>query len=118
MGFASLNPSTGYPSSRLRTQMKLRELAVLGPDPAHRAAARAHHHRLGLDHAFAETYPLEQRAGGDAGCREQAVAPHHVLDLVFLARVLDAHPGGALAFFLGVEHEAPLHLAADAGERR
>src|SRR5580700_2072983 len=101
----------------LRARMKPCELPVLGPDPAHRAAARAHHHRLGLDRAVAESYPLEQRAGGDAGCGEQAVASHHVLDPVFLARVLDAHPGGALALFVGVEHEAPLHLAADAGER-
>src|SRR5215469_1065609 len=115
MGFASLNPSYGYYGPHLPAQMKLPELAVLGPDPAHRAAARAHYHRLGLDHALAEPYPLEQRACSDAGCREQAVASHHVLDLVFLARVLDAHPGGPLALFLGVEHETPLHLAADAG---
>src|SRR5690349_1337781 len=99
-------------------QLELAEFAVLGPDPAHRAGGRAHHHGLGLDHVLLEAHALQQRSGGDAGCREHAVALHHVADAVDLARILDAHLAGALALLLGVEHQAALHLSADAGERR
>src|SRR5580692_12612613 len=99
-------------------QLELVEIPVLGLDPAHCAGGRAHHHGLGLDDAGPEAHALQQRAGGDAGRREYAVALHHVVHRVFLARILDAHLAGALALFLGVEHEAALDLPADAGERR
>ena len=62
--------------------------------------------------------PAQHRAVGDAGRGEQAVAAHHVLHLVVLARIGDAHLGGALALLLGVEHQPALHLAADAAQRR
>src|SRR5262249_54889645 len=71
--------------------MKLFELAVLASDPPHRAGDRAHHHRLGFDHILTKPHPVEQRTVGDAGRGEQAIALHHVSDLVLLARGLDAH---------------------------
>src|ERR1700719_4665914 len=46
------------------------------------------------------------------------VAAHHVLDQIFLARILDAHLGGALALLVGVDDQPALHLAADAAQRR
>src|SRR5688572_16639927 len=98
--------------------MEFLQLAVLGADPAHRAGDRTHHHRLGLDDVAAETHALEHGAGGHACRREQAVAPYHVLDLVALAHIVDAHFERALAPLLGVEHEPALHLTADAAQRR
>src|SRR4029450_6468905 len=68
-------------------QMKLFELAVLASDPPHRAGDRAHHHRLGFDHVLAKPHAVEQRAIGDTGRGEQAIALHHVSDAVLLARV-------------------------------
>src|SRR5271170_5353446 len=91
---------------------------MFGLDPAHGAIDGAHDDRLGLDDVLAEFHALEHRAVGYAGRREQAIAAHHVLDLVFLARVLDAHFRRALAPLLGVEHETALHLAADAAQSR
>src|SRR5882757_8855221 len=99
-------------------EVELAELPVLGPDPPHRAGNRAHHHGLGLDHVLAELDASEQRAIGDAGGGEQAVALHHVGDLIFLARIADPHLGRARALLFGVEHEPALHLAADAAQRR
>src|SRR5262249_45654400 len=99
-------------------KLELGELAVLGADPAHGAGGRAHHDRVGLDQALAEAHALEHRARGDAGRREHAIALHHLLDRVLLARIADPHLVGARALLLGVEDEASLHLAADAGERR
>src|SRR3954469_2037383 len=95
-------------------QVEFFELTVLGPDPAHRAGDRAHHNGLSLDHLAAEFDALEERAGGDAGRRKEAVALHHVLNLVFLARILDGHLERALALLFGVEDRAALHLSADA----
>src|SRR5580700_10760857 len=97
---------------------ELIELPVLRYDAPHGAAGRAHHHGLGLDDAVAESDAAQHGAVGDAGRREQAIAAHHVLDQVFLARVLDAHLGGALAFLFGVDDQPALHLAADAAQRR
>src|SRR5712671_1139282 len=65
-------------------QMKLAELAMLGPDPAHRASDRPHHDCLGLDQSFAKSHTPEHRPGGDAGGGEKAIACHHVFHLVFL----------------------------------
>src|ERR1700716_2399640 len=78
VGLASMNDDR---SSRQRVlpRLELVELAVLAPDPAHRAGGRAHDHGLGLDHAAPETHASQHRAGGDAGRREYAVALHHVL---------------------------------------
>src|SRR5216117_3462932 len=99
-------------------QMKFLELPVLGENAPHRAGDRAHHHGLGLDDLLAEAYSPQHGAVGYAGRREQAITLHHVLDLVELARIIDAHLGGALAPLLGVEDETALHLAADAAQRR
>src|SRR5579863_1014409 len=99
-------------------RLELLQPAVLGPDPADGAGDRAHHHRLCLDDAVAELDAVQHRAVGDAGRCEQAIAAHHVFDLEFLARVLDAHLAGALTALIGVEHKAALHLAADAAQRR
>src|SRR5580704_6049478 len=82
--------------ARYATLLELIELPVLGHDTPHGAARRAHHHGLGLDDAVAEPDAAQHAAVGDAGRREQAVAAHHVLDLILLARILDAHLGGAL----------------------
>src|SRR4051795_9226249 len=70
-------------------QIELFVLAVLGPDPAHRASDRTHDNCLGFDHLLAELDAIEQRPVGDAGRSEQAVALHHVGDLILLARILD-----------------------------
>src|SRR5450756_2265363 len=94
------------------------ELAVFGLDVTHRAGDRTHHHGLGLDHVLAELDARQQRAGGDAGRGEQAVAPHHILDAVDHARIGDAHLGRARAVLLGIEDQPALHLAADAAQRR
>ena len=91
---------------------------MLGFDPAYGAGDGAHHHRLGPDNAVAELDALQHTAIGDAGRREQAIAPHHVLDLIFPARVLDAHFRRTLMPFLGIDHEPALHLAADAAQGR
>src|SRR6202451_2079428 len=86
--------------ARYSTLLELIELAVLGHNTPHRAARRAHHPRLGLDDAVAEPDAAQHAAVGDAGRREQAIAAHHVLDLIFLARVLDAHLCGGAAVLL------------------
>src|SRR3954452_19055972 len=93
------------------------ELPMLGPDVAPRAGDRAHHHGFGLDHVLAEFDAGQERAGGDAGGGEKAVALGHVLDAVDHLRVLDAHHLRALALLAGVEDQAALHLAADAAQR-
>src|SRR5262249_29409191 len=99
-------------------EVELLELAMFGLDVAHGAGDRAHHHRLGLDHVvLAELDAGQQRAGGDAGRREQAVAARHVLDAIDHARIVDAHLVGTLALFLAVEDQAALHLPADATQR-
>src|ERR1700682_556817 len=94
------------------------QLPVLGLDVADRAGDRTHHHGLGLDDAvLAEFDARQQRTGGDAGRREQAVALGHFLGAVDEARIVDAHLVGALASLLGVENQPALHLAADAAHR-
>src|SRR5215469_5454761 len=103
-------------SHSIRT--KLVEPPVLGLDPPHGAGGGAHHHGLGFDREGLELDAAQHGAVGDAGGGEQTVAAHHVVHLVALARVLDAHLEGALALLLGVEHQAALHLAADAAQRR
>ena len=91
---------------------------MLGPDPADRAAGRAHHHGFGFDHFSAEQHAAQHAAVGNAGCGEQALAFDHVFKLIFAAGIFDTHFGGACAFFFGVEHKARLHLPADAAQRR
>src|SRR5262245_57260598 len=111
---------TAYPQrspSRARTLSELVQLPVFSPNPADGAAGRAHDHGFGFDHFSAELHAAQHAAVGNTGRREQAFALHHVLDLIFPARILDAHFGGALALLLGIEHEARLHLAADAAQR-
>src|SRR5262249_11966818 len=107
----------GINGAMTRGRLELIELTVLGPDPAHRAGHRTHHYGLGLDHGVAELDAVEHAAVGDASRGEQAVAAHYVFDLIFLARILDAHLGGAFAFFFGVDDQARLHLAADTAQR-
>src|SRR6202163_1790542 len=101
-----------------RNLFDLIELPVLSHDTPHGAARRAHHYGLGLDDAVAESDAAQHAPVGDAGRRKQTIAAHHVLDLIFLARILDAHLGGALALLVGVDHQPALHLAADAAQRR
>src|SRR3954470_6354881 len=50
--------------SRPSIQIKLLVLAVLGPDPTHRAGDRAHDNCLGFDQLLAELDPIEQRPVG------------------------------------------------------
>ena len=56
-----------------------------------------------------------QRLGAlaHAGRREQAIAPHHIHDFVFLARIGDSHLVGTLALLVGIEHQ-PGPAAAEA----
>src|SRR6266853_6588378 len=120
MGFAefTIGPAKGgstHPTGSL--QMKLAELAVLCPNPTHRAGDRPHHDGVGLDQSLTKSNPLEHRPGGDSRRSEKTVSRHQVFHLVFLARILDAHFGGARALLFSVEHQPALELAADAGER-
>src|ERR1700736_5611717 len=78
-------------------EVEFLELAMIGLDVTHRAGDRAHHHGLGLDHVLAEFDARQQRAGGNPGCRKQAVTLCHVLDAVNCARIGDAHLAGTLA---------------------
>ena len=87
---------------------------MLGSDPADGAAGRAHDYSFGFDHLSAEVDAAQHGAVSDTGRREQAFAFDHVFDLIFAARIFDPHFGGALAFLLGIEHKARLHLPADA----
>src|SRR3984893_9386610 len=105
------------PGMTASIEVEFLQLAVLGLDVTHRTGDRTHHHGLDLDYIHAELDARQQRAGGDAGCGKQAVAPRHVLDAVNHARVVDAHLGGALALLLAVEDQPTLHLAADAAQR-
>jgi hypothetical protein len=91
---------------------------VLGDHAPHGAGGRAHHHRLGHDHVLAELDPTQHGAGRHPGGGEQAVAFHHVLDLIFLLGVLNAHFQGALAQGFSIDDEPGLHLAADAAQGR
>src|SRR5262249_38816533 len=98
--------------------MKLLELPVLGPDPPHRTGDRAHHHGFGFDHILADPHAIEECAVGPPRRGEEAIPLYHIADLVFLARIFDAHFLGAFALFFGVEHEPTLHLTTDAAQRR
>src|SRR5258708_8505378 len=89
-------------------QMKLLELPMLGADPPHRPGDRAHHDRLGGDDLVAKSHALEQRPIRDTGRGEQAVALHHVADLILLARISDAHFRRALALFVVAQPNPPL----------
>src|SRR5579862_6310797 len=115
---AGITGSPAFAGDDNQNLRELVELAVLGDDAAHGAGGRAHDHGFGLDDAVAEAHAAQHAAVGHAGRREQTIAAHHVLDLIFLARVLDAHLGGALALLVGIDDEAALHLAADAAQRR
>src|SRR5579875_3978299 len=66
----------GTSGSQASVEMELRELAVLGTHPAHRAGDGAHDDRIGLDDVLAELDAVEHRSAGDTGCREQAIAAH------------------------------------------
>src|SRR5450759_5954530 len=94
-GSASVARRLATPSprdlARWLFEVKLRHLPVLGTDPAHGAGGRAHHHGFGLDHVLAELDPAQHGAIGHAGGGEQTIALHHVFDLVFFLRILDAH---------------------------
>src|SRR5690242_17085989 len=78
-------------------QVEFIELAVLGLHPAHGPGDGAHDDCFSFDHVFSEFHAREHRPVGYAGSSEQAVASDHVLDLVFLFQVGDAHFAGALA---------------------
>src|SRR5262249_4895501 len=99
------------------TSSELVQLPVLGPDPADRAAGRAHDHGFGFDHFPAELHAAQHVAVGNAGCREQAFAFDHVFNLIFTPGVVDAHFGGTLALLFGIEHEPCLHLPTDTAQR-
>src|SRR5205085_4775918 len=105
-------------SSRARSiEMEFLKLAVLALDVTHRAGDRAHHDGLGLDDILAEFHARQQRARGDAGRGEQAVAPRHVLDAVNHLGIPDAHLVRACAVLIGIENEPALHLATDTAQR-
>src|ERR1700751_5182404 len=92
------------------TLSELVQLPMLGPDPADRAAGRAHDHGFGFDHFSAELHAAQHMAVGDAGRREQAFAFDHIFDLIFTAWIFDTHFGGAFALPFGIENEPRLHL--------
>src|SRR5579872_3895900 len=98
-------------------ELKLVKLPVFGPDPAHRTADRTHHDSFRLNNVVAEPHAGQHGTVGDPGRGEEAVAPDHVGDLVFLAMVLDAHAGRAFALLVGIDDEPRLHLPAGAAER-
>src|SRR5260221_13020325 len=93
-------------------QMKLLHFAVLGVDPAHGAGDRAHHHGMGVDAVLGEAHAAQERAVGYAGGGDEAIAAYHVVHVVFLLRILDAHGGGPLPLSMGVEGEPALDLDA------
>ena len=63
-------------------------------------------------------HAAQHRAVGDAGGREDHVARHQFTQGIFAVEVRDAPFGGAGLFILVAEHQAALHLAADAAQRR
>src|SRR5262245_12212137 len=99
-------------------EMKFVELPMLGQYPAHRAGDRAHHYRFGLNDVLAEFYPAQHGAAGDPGGGKQAVALHHIVNLVLTPRVFDTHLQRALAQLFGIDDQSCLHLPADATQRR
>src|SRR4029079_14615248 len=102
---------------RMRSvEMKLAELAVLSQDTPYRTRHRTHHDGLGFDHILAEFDATKHRPGCDACRGEETIAPHHVFDLVFFLRILDAHLRCSRAQFLGVDDQPCLHLPANAAQ--
>src|SRR6478752_1041172 len=97
--------------------MEFIELAMLCEHAADRASDRAHYNGLCLDHILAELDTLEHRPRRYAGRGKKTISSHHVLDLIFLLRVLDSHLGRSRAQLLGVDNQAGLHLAANASQR-
>ena len=87
---------------------------MFGLDPANGARPRAHHHGIGDDLAALEPDAIKQVALGDAGGREQNVTLGHVFHGVLLGDVLDPHAPGALDLVGAIDHQPPLHLAAEA----
>src|SRR5262245_11574156 len=92
----------GGPDQALRqapdelVKMKFVELPMLGQYAAHRAGDRAHHYRFGLNYVLAESYSAQHGAAGDPGGGKQAVALHHIVNLVLTPRVFDTHLQRAL----------------------
>src|SRR5262249_20340456 len=99
-------------------EVELVELPVLGQYAAHGPGDRAHHDGFGFNHVLAEFNAAEHRTSRDAGGGKKAIAPNHILDLVFLLRILDAHLYGARPSFLGASHRACLLVTANTTERR
>ena len=67
------------------------EHAEGGLDAAHGAGLGAQHHGLGLGELAAEVHPIEQRAVGHAGGREDHVAGGHLVHGILAPDVGDAH---------------------------
>src|SRR5882757_8088167 len=86
--------------ARALIEVELIQLPVLGLDVTDSASDGTHHDGFGFDHILAELDAGQQGTRGDAGRREQAVAPRHVLDAVDHLGIGDAHLVRALAPFL------------------
>src|SRR5215475_3281495 len=115
---AATYASTGATATDKLIQLKFVNMAMLSADPADRPGCGSHYHRFGINGVLLEAHTLEQRAAGNAGCGKDAVTSDHIPHRVFFSRIQDAHPLRALAFFIGIEHEPPLHLSADATQSR
>src|SRR5690606_36059339 len=91
---------------------------VLAAHPAHRARAGAHDDALG-GHlaAFLALDPVEQRAAGDAGRGEDAVAPSQSLEQVDAVEILAAPLARAGARVVVAEQQPAVELPADAAQR-
>src|SRR5262245_43574781 len=99
-------------------KMKFVELPVLGQYAPHRAGDRAHHYRFGLNYVLAEFYPAQHGAAGNPGRGKQAIAFHHIVNLVLTPRVFDTHLQRALTQLFGIDDQSCLHLPADATQCR
>src|SRR3546814_9095723 len=92
--------------------------AVLALDPAHRARTGAHHHAFGRHPAAHPLDAFEQRAIGDAGGREDAIARGEIVELVDLVEIVDPPFARPRAFVVVAEHQPALELPTDAAQRR
>src|SRR4051794_3336525 len=95
-----------------------RFVAMLAADPADGAGRGAHDDAFGRDAVRPALDPLQQRAVGDTGGREDAVALGEVFEMVDAVEVLDAPFRRPLLLVVVAEQEAALELAADAAQSR